>query len=282
MSPLPRHAALAALALVALPLAACQPAAEPAPTPKFPSCVAFALDERIGIEGHEIDEASVYVERLEPAASPAHLRRLALTNIVLPRHVARLLAPEAHAKAKADAEALRGALAAGTYTGPVRADGSMGEVVEGGFSELGILPWGVALDLADGEWSEVIEEVGTFAVLRRVARTERASVIVVWFQAFSAAAALGALLLGPGLELAPTRVWPALIGAGLCSALGQLALSRAYQLEAAASVAGAGAVGPLFGLLLDLWLFDHLPGPLIWTGGALVIASGTLLAVRKA
>lgn len=172
MSPLPRHAALAALALVALPLAACQPAAEPAPTPQFPSCVAFALDERIGIEGHEIDEASVYVERLEPAASPAHLRRLALTNIILPRHVARLLAPEAHAKAKADAEALRGALAAGTYTGPVRADGSMGEVVEGGFSELGILPWGVAIDLADGEWSEVIEEVGTFAVLRRVARTE--------------------------------------------------------------------------------------------------------------
>ncbi len=119
-------------------------------------------------------------------------------------------------------------------------------------------------------------------MLRRVARTERASVIVVWFQALSAAAALAALLLGPGLELAPTHVWPALIGAGLCSALGQLALSRAYQLEAAASVAGAGAVGPLFGLLLDLWLFDHLPGPLIWIGGALVIASGTLLAVRKA
>lgn len=170
MRTLPRHAALAALASVSL--LACAPSAEPAPAPKFPSCVAFALDDRVGIEGHEIDEASVYVERLEPAASPAHLRRLALTNIVLPRHVARLLAPEAHAKAKAEAEALRGALAAGTYTGPAREDGSVGELVEGGFGELGILPWGVALDLPDGEWSEVIEEVGTFVVLRRLGRTE--------------------------------------------------------------------------------------------------------------
>jgi len=174
VSTLPRHAALAlvALSFVTLALVACQRAAAPAPTPKFPATVAFALDERVGIEGREIDEASVYIERLEPAASPAHLRRLALTNIVLPRHVARLLAPEAHAKAKADAQALRGALAEGAYTGPVREDGTVGEVVEGGFSSLGILPWGVALDLPDGEWSEVIEEVGTFAVLRRVARTD--------------------------------------------------------------------------------------------------------------
>ena len=67
-------------------------------------------------------------------------------------------------------------------------------------------------------------------MLRRVARTERASVIVFWFQAFSTLAALVALLVGPGLELAPMSIWPALVGAGLCSAFGQLALSRAYQL----------------------------------------------------
>lgn len=30
----------------------------------------------------------------------------------------------------------------------------------------------MALDLPDGEWSEVIEEVGTFVVLRRLGRTE--------------------------------------------------------------------------------------------------------------
>lgn len=119
-------------------------------------------------------------------------------------------------------------------------------------------------------------------MLRRVGQTERASVIVFWFQAFSAVAALVALLLGPGFELAPMSIWPALVGAGLCSALGQLALSRAYQLEHAAAVAGAGAVGPLFGLLLDLWVFDHLPGPLVWVGGALVVVSGTLLALRRA
>ena len=161
--------ALTAAALLAV---ACSDAPSAPPAPKFASCVAFALDGEHGIEAHEIDAASVYVERLEPAASPNHLRRLAFTNVVLPRHVARLLDPEAHAKAKSEARTLRDSLAAGTFTGPVRPDGTIGEVLEGGFGELGILPWGVALDLPDNEWSEPIEEVGAFIVLRRLGRTE--------------------------------------------------------------------------------------------------------------
>lgn len=134
-----------------------------------------------------------------------------------------------------------------------------------------------------GMWAaaSALFSAAAHTMLRRAARTERASVIVFWFQASSAAVALAALLLGPGLELAPLHIWPALVGAGVCSALGQLALSRAYKLESAASVAGAGAIGPLFGVAMDLLLFDHLPGPLIWLGGALVIASGTLLALRR-
>lgn len=167
-------AAARAGVLVALTLAlvACNdspaPQATP-PAPKFDSCVALAVDEE-PIDAHEVDRITVYVERIDPAAAPAHLRRLALTNVVLPRTVARVMAREAWAKAKAEAQALREQLSSGTYSGPVAQDGTLGEVVEGGWSELGIEPWGAAMDLADGQWSDVIEEVGQFLVLRRLER----------------------------------------------------------------------------------------------------------------
>lgn len=171
----PGAAAAASSAFVlVLALAACDdepPATTPgsAPAPKFGAGVALAVDD-VPIEAHEVDRITVYVERIDPAASPAHLRRLALTNVVLPRTVARVMAPEACAKAKAEAQALREQLASGNYPGPVAPDGTIGEVAEGGWTELGIESWGVAFDLAEGQWSEVIEEVGLFLVLRRLER----------------------------------------------------------------------------------------------------------------
>jgi hypothetical protein len=169
-------AAARAAVLVTLALAACKDetptkSATTAPTPKFDSCVALAVDDE-PINAHEVDRITVYVERIEPAAAPAHLRRLALANVVLPRTVARVMAPEACAKARADAQALREQLIAGTFTGPVAPDGTIGEVVEGGWGELGIETWGVAVDLAEGQWSDVIEEVGLFVVLRRLERQD--------------------------------------------------------------------------------------------------------------
>lgn len=165
--------AACAAVLLTLALGACDdkaPATTP-PAPKFESCVALAVDDE-PIDAHEVDRITVFVERIDPAASPAHLRRLALTNVVLPRTVARVMAPEAYAKAKSEAQALREQLASGKYAGPVAPDGTLGEVAEGGWPELGIEPWGVALDLAEGQWSDVIEEVGQFLVLRRLERQD--------------------------------------------------------------------------------------------------------------
>ena len=171
----PAAAARAASVLV-LVLAGCKddvPAGAPpvAPAPRFGASVALAVDD-VPIEAHEVDRITVYVERIDPAASPAHLRRLALTNVVLPRTVARVMAPEAYAKAKAEAQALREQLAGGNYAGPVAPDGTVGEIAEGGWSELGIESWGVAFDLAEGQWSDVIEEVGLFLLLRRIERRD--------------------------------------------------------------------------------------------------------------
>ncbi|MCY3000578.1 MAG: hypothetical protein NTV21_02035 [Planctomycetota bacterium] len=160
--------------LLALALGACQDDPPPTPdatasAPKFEPGVAFAVDNE-PIHAYEVDRITVYVERIDPAAAPAHLRRLALTNVALPRAVARVMAPQAHAMAKAEAQALREQLSSGSYAGPVGPDGTIGEVGEGGWSELGIEPWGVAMDLAEGQWSDVIEEVGQFLVLRRLER----------------------------------------------------------------------------------------------------------------
>jgi hypothetical protein len=44
--------------------------------------------------------------------------------------------------------------------------------VTAGFTQLGIVPWGVAMDLQDGAWSGVIEEVGRFVIVKRLARIE--------------------------------------------------------------------------------------------------------------
>lgn len=175
MHRLPRSGApTAACAAVLLALAACREKApsDGTPTasaPKFDSCVALAVDDE-PINAHDVDSITVYVERIDPSAAPAHLRRLALTNVALPRAVARVMAPEAHQRAKAEAQALRAQLASGTYAGPVAPDGTLGEVAEGGWTELGIEPWGVAMDLAEGQWSDVIEEVGQFVIVRRLER----------------------------------------------------------------------------------------------------------------
>lgn len=159
--------------VLAFALGACEDDApatpQTAPAPQFGAGVVLAVDAT-PIEADEVDRVTVYVERIDPAAAPAHLRRLALTNVVLPRTVARVMAPEAWAKAKAEALALRQQLASGTFAGPVAPDGTVGEVVEGGWGELGIESWGVATDLAKGEWSDVVEEVGLFVVLRRLER----------------------------------------------------------------------------------------------------------------
>lgn len=173
--PLPGAARAARAAVVlTLALGACDdrsPAtnATTPPARQFEACVALAVDDE-PINAHEVDRITVYVERIDPAASPAHLRRLALTNVLLPRTVAHVMAPEAYAKAKAEAQARREQLASGQYAGPVAPDGTLGELAEGGWTELGIEPWGVAFDLGEGEWSEVIEEVGQFLVLRRLER----------------------------------------------------------------------------------------------------------------
>lgn len=160
----PRDFVLAvAVAAAAL---ACDGAPEPDAAPRWPAGTVLAVGD-LAISSTEVDRATVFVERIEPQASPAQLRRLALANVVFPNALARSLAPEPRAAAAREAQAAFAALATGAT--PERPEPAR---IVGGWLDLGIETWGVAMDLPDGEWSEPIEEGGRFALVRRVRREE--------------------------------------------------------------------------------------------------------------
>jgi hypothetical protein len=171
----PGSASLPALLLAA----ACSPQ-DPAAGPTVPAALERRADwpedtvvavEGLPITAAEVDAASVWVERIDRKASPDHLRRLALTNVVLPAKLARLLAPDEHARALEEARGALAQLRAGTWIGPPGPDGALGRREAGTFQLLGIPVWGVAHDLPEGEWSEPLELAGRVVLVRRLGRT---------------------------------------------------------------------------------------------------------------
>jgi len=172
--PGPRPRLLAALAALAACGADAAPPAGPAPEPQrsgWPPGTVLAVDGvPIGID--EIDLASVWIERIDPKAAGPQLRRLALANVVLPRVLAEVIAPEERERARAEAEARLARLRTSGPTGPPGADGGYGVVAEGNWQVLGIPLWGQAADWPPDEW-HLLEEAGRFLVARRLARADR-------------------------------------------------------------------------------------------------------------
>lgn len=170
---MPSPARLVALALA---LAACAPAQEPE-TPalaageepagrEWPAGTVLAVDD-VPILAGEVDAATVAVQRIERRATDPQLRRLALTNIVLPRALTRLMAPAERERALDEARATLASLRAGEFIGPP-VDGRYGELRTGNFHRLGLELWSVGQELAEGEWSEPIEQDGAFLLARRL------------------------------------------------------------------------------------------------------------------
>jgi len=168
MRPVP--SALAASLVLATLGSGCSPDAAQQPPEAaraWPEGTVLAVED-LPISAAEVDQASVWIERIERKATADHLRRLALTNIVLPAKVARLLAPEAREQALAEARAALEQLRSGRWVGPPGPEGQLGQRVEGDFRLLGIPVWGTATDLEPGAWSEPIELPGSFVLVRRL------------------------------------------------------------------------------------------------------------------
>lgn len=161
--------ALTGVAL-ALALNCCDTSAAVAPR-SWPAGTVLAVDD-VPISAEEVDREATWIQPIEPGVSAPQLRRLALTGIVLPRLISRLMAPVEHERAREAAHAALASLRAGNFVGPPDPAGGNGTRITGGWQELGIVAWGAALELEDGAWSEVVEDCGRFFVLRRLQRIE--------------------------------------------------------------------------------------------------------------
>ncbi|MFT4256831.1 MAG: DMT family transporter [Pseudoxanthomonas sp.] len=116
-------------------------------------------------------------------------------------------------------------------------------------------------------------------LVRLQTRSDTSQAMVVWFLALMA---LGAGVLAvPGWV--PLRLSDAALiaGMGLAGALGQIALTRAFQLGEASMVAPLEYTGLLWVAAWD-WLFwQTLPAAAVWIGAGIIIASGMYLLRRE-
>ena len=111
-------------------------------------------------------------------------------------------------------------------------------------------------------------------------RTDTPQSMVVWFLVLMS---VGAALLG-------WRDWQAIdwtahgwliAGLGLSGALGQVALTRAFQLGQASVIAPLEYTGLIWVLGWDLLLWNVLPDRWTWMGAAVIVASGLYLLHRE-
>jgi drug/metabolite transporter (DMT)-like permease len=138
-------------------------------------------------------------------------------------------------------------------------------------------PWGIVLGLASGLLSSF-----AYLSVSQAGKTNGPIAIVGWFT-LTASVLTGAWTLAFDLPIPhDPRVLTLLCGAGFAATLGQLAMTRAYQLGAAAPVAAAGAAGPLFTTLLGGLVLHQLPTALGVLGMVLLSLTAVALPLADA
>ncbi|MEZ4317751.1 MAG: DMT family transporter [Myxococcota bacterium] len=114
--------------------------------------------------------------------------------------------------------------------------------------------------------------------LRALGATERPAAVVFWFQLAVGAGAITAVALGSEAVHPPSATQvPVLLTIALCALLGQLWMTRAYQVDRAARVAAASYVSPLMGFVVDALFFGTVPSGWAALGALLVFAAGGVL-----
>ncbi len=110
-------------------------------------------------------------------------------------------------------------------------------------------------------------------------RTDTSQSMVVWFLVIMAIGA--GLLAWP--DWIPLRLAdaPLVAGMGLAGALGQIALTRAFQLGEASMIAPLEYTGLVWVIGWDLMFWRQLPDAGTWAGAAIIMASGFYLLHRE-
>jgi drug/metabolite transporter (DMT)-like permease len=115
--------------------------------------------------------------------------------------------------------------------------------------------------------------------VRILGRTDSTGAMSFWFMAMLAIGA-GLLALPDWQPLRATdAAW--LVGMGVTGALGQLLITEAFKCAPVSIVAPFEYSTLFWGVLLDLVLWGDLPGPIVFVGAAVIVASGLYLIHRE-
>jgi drug/metabolite transporter (DMT)-like permease len=120
-----------------------------------------------------------------------------------------------------------------------------------------------------------------FAVitLRLLARTDSNESMVFWFTATLALVA--GLLSIPVWRALQWAHWPLMAGVGITGALGQNLITQAFRRAPASVIAPFEYTALIWGVLLDLVIWQVLPGGITLVGGSIVIGAGLFLIERE-
>ncbi len=136
---------------------------------------------------------------------------------------------------------------------------------------------GRALGLASGAFA-----AGAYVSVRTAARTNAPITIVTWFTLTATLFQAANWLAAPVPLPRDLGVIAALVGSGVWATLGQLAMTRAYQLGEAALVASACASGPLLTAAFGALFLGQRPDSRAAAGIAVLVVSSILLPLAQA
>ena len=115
-----------------------------------------------------------------------------------------------------------------------------------------------------------------YTLVRKLVATEHPSVIVLYFPLVCLP---GTLLLGGGDFIWPTAAgWWVLLGVGCFTQFGQLALTKAMQLDAASRVTSLSYVQIIFAAVLGWLAFGEIPSQPTLLGGGLILLGAVVSA----
>jgi len=115
-----------------------------------------------------------------------------------------------------------------------------------------------------------------YTLVRKLVATEHPSVIVLYFPLVCIP---GTLLLGGADFVWPTAMgWCVLLGVGCFTQIGQVALTKAMQRDAASRVTSLSYVQIIFAAVLGWWVFGEVPTQATLLGGGLILLGAVVSA----
>ena len=146
-----------------------------------------------------------------------------------------------------------------------------------------VSPYWIVTDVTPAPLWPVIAGLGgafgsgvAYTLVRKLVTTEHPSVIVLYFPLVCAP---GTLLLGGADFVWPTVAgWWVLLGVGCFTQLGQLALTKAMQLDAASRVTSLSYVQIIFAAILGWSAFGEIPNQATLLGGGFILLGAIVSA----